>query len=381
MIMNGKNVHICGAAGTGKSLLLTLTVKALRKIDSGKIRVAVMAPTGVAASNLNNNDPEMGATTVHWWMGIHPKERLDDMKKIIKMTKAEERWKNTDVIVIDEISMLSPELFERMDILAKFFRQNHRPFGGMQVILTGDWFQLEPIHDRNVSSKYKDITFCFETETWKNTISNENVVILMRNYRQNKDVIFQKLLDEIREGVISRDSIQILKERVGAELNPPQGIRATHIMSRRKDVEQENIKALEELDSKSMKFEASKMDYQVTDSQKKRLFGKLLHSINVEDIIELKIGAPVMLLVNLSVEQGLVNGLQGIVTEFDEEDGLPHVQFSNGRKLKIETYTWTEAITKRGEKFKGVCVRQLPIKLAAAMTVHKVLDFSLFKFK
>jgi len=153
LIMNAKNVHICGPAGSGKSLLLTYVVKALRVL---KLKVAITATTGIAANNLNSSGMETSATTLHWWMGTGgncgtPEKEAENLK----MYKSDFRWKDTDVLIIDEVSMLSPELFEKIEKIARIIRCNPAPFGGIQVILCGDWFQLEPVREKKISEKYR----------------------------------------------------------------------------------------------------------------------------------------------------------------------------------------------------------------------------------
>lgn len=143
--MKGRNVHVCGAAGTGKSLLIKYVVKALRAV--GK-QVAVTALTGVAANNLNvsSEDFSMNATTLHCWMGagLCNRSLADDVRKI-RSNPAEGRWKNTDVLILDEISMVPPDLFTKIEKMARDLRGSDLPCGGLQLVFCGDWFQLEPI--------------------------------------------------------------------------------------------------------------------------------------------------------------------------------------------------------------------------------------------
>jgi hypothetical protein len=131
-ILNGESVHICGAAGTGKSLLLMHVVRALRKLN---LAVALTASTGVAANNLNQGNGEISATTLHWWMGSICEESISEEVHRISRGRAKTRWMHTDVLIIDEISMISPILLDKVDGIARGLRESDVPFGGLQVLL------------------------------------------------------------------------------------------------------------------------------------------------------------------------------------------------------------------------------------------------------
>lgn len=150
--------------------------------------------------------------------------------------------------------MLTPELLDTIEHMARILRKNSKPFGGIQVVFCGDWFQLQPVLNHEREPQYEKMDFCFETESWKTLIKSENVVILKENYRQKSDPQFQKCLDEIREGAVSQETIELLKSRVGAVLDLPEGIKATHLYPYIKQVDLENTKELAKLDSKSITY-------------------------------------------------------------------------------------------------------------------------------
>lgn len=151
LILKGENIHICGAAGTGKSYLISYIVEELEK---KKLKVSITATTGVAANNLNNYHFKNNATTLHWWMGCGICKQTAE--KEANNIRSLHNWISTNVLIIDEISMLDPELFEKIDKIARIVRKNPFPFGGIQMILCGDWFQLEPVRKKNeIQEKYK----------------------------------------------------------------------------------------------------------------------------------------------------------------------------------------------------------------------------------
>lgn len=324
LIIKGENVHICGAAGTGKSHLLTIVYGSLRHL---KLNVAVTAPTGVAANNLNESCKgiDMKATTIHSWIGagLFDGSFQENLQKI-KSARAEERWKSVDVLIIDEISMVSPKLFDDMDLIARTLRGNSKPFGGIQMVLCGDWFQLEPVRDnRRIDEKYeyvisfgscfnfayRDIDYCFETDLWNKTIKEENIIELCENYRQKTDPQFQKLLDEIREGILTEESIILLKSRINASLENPAGIRPTLLLPLVWQVKKENDQALAEIQGEKVRYTWQRFDHNIEKKEADKLFQTLVGRIPVDEKVYLKVGAPVMLLVNLSVGMILYSSL------------------------------------------------------------------------
>ncbi len=244
----------------------------------------------------------MSATTLHWWMGTGLCEESAQVEADkLKAMKAENRWKETDVLFIDEISMLGPELFEKIEKIARIIRKNPAPFGGIQVVLCGDWFQLEPVRDEYkiddkyillfylIFFRYKEMNYCFETDAWARTIKDSNVILLTKNYRQETDPEFQKLLDAIREGVLTQETIQLLKNRINAELDLPPNIKPTFLMPLVKQVNKENIKALEEIEGESIKFTWTRADHNMSEDAADRLFRKMSKNLPVDPVIELKV--------------------------------------------------------------------------------------------
>ena len=347
MMKDGKNVFLTGQAGTGKSLVISSFVK---EYENKKI-IAVTATTGTAAVLLNG-------TTLFSYLGIGLGNVAPDLL-IIQLRKKKfflKRWIDLDVLIIDEVSMLSPELFDKLEVVARSIRRNDKPFGGIQLILTGDFFQLPNINQRDM--------FCFDAETWEACIG-DNVVNLNTNFRQEDDDIYQKCLDDVRCGVLSDETIKILKEREKVVLKNDYGIQPTKIYSLNVNVDEENVIQLDKLDDGNIEFREYELNYElfkkVTMVQE-----KIKKGCNAPQVLQLCKGAQVMLLYNMDLESKLVNGSRGIVTGFDGENN-PIVKFLTGAVRVIPPRNWE--IEENGEM--AINVSQIPLKLAYATTVHR----------
>lgn len=366
-VLKGNNVCVCGSAGTGKSYLIRVLVKILRGV--GK-RVRITASTGIAASNLN-----LGATTLHSFVGsgLCKESAEREAVKIASNDNTKKQWKYTEVLIIDEISMVRPDFWDKICYIAKVVREQVVPFGGMQVIVFGDWAQLPPVVSKmdKKSVGYKDIKYCFQSVGWKEVIG-DNVIILKSVIRQ-KDPKFVELLRQIRDGDLSEDSKRLILTRVRAKLDCPEGIIPARIMPRKKDVKKHNDQEMEKISEPPFIFLKTEklINCQSTDSDANLAITKLRESLKkrVDDEVILKKGAVVILTVNLS--QDFVNGLQGVVTGF--EDGLPIVKFINGYEEKIKKYSWSQKVERKGKDkgYVGVSIEQIPLTPAWAITTHK----------
>ena len=207
----GHNLFITGPGGTGKSHLIK-TIKS--DLESRSIKHAVCALTGCAAVLLN-----CCAKTIHSWSGIGlgVGEIHDILDKAIRNRKANTNWKTTQVLIIDEVSMLSMKIFDALNKVGQLIRKNHsKPFGGIQLIFIGDFFQLPPV---GRYTEPETIMFCFQSSNWFSTFSLNNHVILKTLFRQ-KDPIYIKVLEEVRQGVISEESAEILNQRTLVKFVP-----------------------------------------------------------------------------------------------------------------------------------------------------------------
>ena len=343
-----KNVFLTGSAGTGKSFLLHYIIKDLR--ERGKI-VVVTATTGIAAI-------QVGGSTLYSAFSVHPtmvkKNEVRDCK----------RWTSLDVLVIDEISMIEPELFVYLDKKAQKSRKNKSLFGGVQLILVGDFFQLPPV----VSDEA--IHFVFQLPLYQRLFDTQNGVSveLTQVFRQ-RDKNFVDLLENMRRGKITSSQLrqieQIMKQPP-PELN--NCIKYTKLYGRRHDVDRNNQEELYKIHKDNVTFQAtcvfgSNCDKLAT-AEKQKIQVQILKNMSMSKDLELREGAQVMLTANLDVEAGLANGSRGYIVSF--EDGFPLVQF---QKCKAQIYTHEWII----EPYTGttVTVYALPLKLAYALTIHK----------
>ena len=356
----GKSIFLTGAGGTGKSYLLA-TLYHVLGAQSDKM-VSITAMTGCAALLLGRH-----AKTLHSWasigLGREPATVL--AAQIRKSDKARNRWKHTDVLVIDEVSMLTPELLEKLNEVAQIVRNNKNIMGGLQIVFVGDFFQLPPIYK---DQEEKECFFAFESPLW-NQIVQEN--IQLTQMVRADDPVFQRILEEARRGTLSAESLAILKTREGLSWQNER-IRPTLLFNRRAEVDMVNEKNIRALTGERHTFDAetvflpieSTRGLNVNSEIVKRAVMKLDRDASYDTKLVLAINAQVMLLVNKDPEAGLVNGSRGVVVGF-AEGGQPIVQFKKGSPLSIPASTWEP------EDLPGVQRRQIPLKLAYAMTTHK----------
>lgn len=235
LIIKEKNIFLMGCAGTGKSFLLEKIVLSLQE---RKVKYAVTAATGIAGIHIQG-------TTLHTWAGIGLGDKEVELliknirkyKKVGSRGSAYNRWTTTSVLIIDEISMIHSSLFEKLDLIGKNLRENEKPFGGLQLILSGDFLQLPPIRRDNEPK-----TYLFLSPTWMETV--ESIVLLQRVYRQ-KDDVFLDLLGNARNGILEDHHLELLQTKIVKEVKESKdGLLAPLLHSHRKVVENENTKKL-----------------------------------------------------------------------------------------------------------------------------------------
>lgn len=362
LAVTGKSFFLTGAGGTGKSYVTRSIVNALNK--EGK-DVALTAMTGCAALLLGK-----GAKTLHSWAGIGlGKESADIIvSKIKKSFKSKKNWLSMDCLIIDEVSMMTPDLLDKLDLIGRGVRKNmnKRPFGGLQVILVGDMYQLPPV----VTGKDdQENRFVFEADVWKTVILD--YVILKTVHRQS-DPVFLKILEEARQGKLSQESIAILETKRNNSWKKLE-IKPTLLFTRRADVEQINMTQLKKCQGPDITFKAktvySPAAFAVntaTEQDKVWALEKMDKNGGYVPELTLRVGAQVMLLTNKDVEHGLVNGSRGVIERFcDGLDPLPMVKFKNGEVIIIERASWAS------EDLEGFNREQIPLRLAYAVTIHK----------
>lgn len=350
LLKSGKNVFLTGSAGTGKTYVLNQYISYLK---ARKIPVAVTASTGIAATHMNG-------MTIHSWAGFGIKEQLTRANLTAMKDKKylREHLENAKVLIIDEISMLHKKQLDMVDTVLQFFKENDEAFGGIQVVVCGDFFQLPPIGNQGEKSKDK---FAFMAAAWVN--AKFNVCYLTEQYRQvNKDVL-NGILNEIRAGKISEDSILQLKE---AEQNTfKEEDEPTKLFTHNYDVDQINQVHLSEIKGKAKKFKA------VTKGNKK-LVETLKKSVLAKEELELKLQTKVMFVRN-NPEQGYVNGTLGTIVGFND-DGFPVVKTVQGKRITVKQESWSIQ-DDTGKPLASL--DQIPLRLAWAITVHKCQGMTL----
>ena len=386
----GGNLFISGPGGSGKSFLVKYFANHLTDVGSN---YQITSTTGCSSILLSNNIKINGISpvvkTIHSWSGIRigrgTKEEI--INSVLKNKWQSRLWKQVNVLIIDEISMLSSKLFDVLDNIGRVVRKNNRPFGGIQIICLGDMYQLPPVGDDNEPETQ---AFAFESPAWKSTFPIENHIELKTIFRQT-DTNYQKVLNEIRIGEMSEESKLILESRVDCKYSPEDncGIIPMKIFPTRNQVnkvnngeynkiqEEEHIYKVKELRTARMYLDTGvhfspevveKCKY-MTELQIQYEFSSLKNSMRTDDEIRLKKGVPVMCLVNLDIENGIANGSIGIIQEFIlniEGTKVPIVKFSNGMIKPIQSNTWQSA------EFPCIGLRQIPLCLAYSNSIHKM---------
>lgn len=349
-VKRGENIFLTGPGGTGKSYTIGQIVKWARDAD---VLVAVTAMTGCAALLLN-------AKTLHSWAGVGlAAESPSQLAAMIeKKSRSRRNVQDTKLLIVDEVSMMTPEFFEKLDLVFQRVRRNQAFFGGLQLVLAGDFCQLPPVSQVT--------TFAFESPLW---VPNMKTCALTEIVRQ-KDPVFQRILNEARMGTLSPESIAILKSRVGLDWSSLP-IKPTLIFSRNKDVDRINQENMLAIEGPSKTFAAQtvyKTGTKLTP-ELQGLLDRLDKDSTYEPVLDLKVGAQVMLITNSlsSRSPDLVNGSRGVVTGFSSA-GLPLVQFASGL-IPIDRVTWNLP--------EGVGRSQIPLRIAYAITVHKSQGVSL----
>ena len=409
LALDGHHVFFTGPGGVGKSLTLKALIRELR-LKHGNSKVFVTASTGIAACNI-------GGTTLHSFAGVGLGEgTLESLvKKVQKRADAKKRWITAQVLIIDEISMIDPEFFEILDLLARRLRstksgltdRKHHLFGGIQIILAGDFLQL-PYVQKDVPSagqvgQKSSQVFLFETKTWKllfpdtpslsDTVGPrygqdkhaDNQVITVKDLRRRGHIVnltkvfrqsdetFVNLLHSIRLGEASSSDLDILRQRVDVKLDCSDGIQPTRLYPHRADVQRENNIELHFLDGDVHTFTAK----EVGDERTLAILDKQCQAPRE---LQLKVGAQVVLLRNLDFARRLVNGSRGVITNFvpsptGTTDKVPEVKFACGVTEILEPAVW--------EMESGgviLCSRQqIPLALCWASSIHKAMGMTLDK--
>lgn len=342
VLKSGKNVFLTGSAGAGKTYVLNQYIQYLKE---HKVPVAITASTGIAATHMNG-------MTIHAWSGIGVKDYLNeaDLMSLSNRKYLRDKMEAVKVLIIDEISMLHKRQLDLVNKVLKFFKSNELPFGGIQVILAGDFFQLPPVGSDAEPNKEK---FAFMSEAWKET--QFQCCYLTEQFRQSDNQL-NEILNEIRSGFVSDDSIDLLNQ---ALINKSASSFPTKLYTHNFDVDKENRSQLAALFSETKLFTA-------TSKGSDNLVEMLKKSVLTDEELKLKIGSKVMFIKN-NYDKNYMNGTLGEVTGYSD-NGFPLVKVTSGEVIEAEPEEWKI----EDEKGKTLALfNQVPLRLAWAITVHK----------
>ncbi len=345
ILKSGVNVFLTGSAGTGKTFLLNQFVSYLKK---AKIKVAVTASTGIAATHLEGR-------TIHSWSGIGIRKDMDEkaIKRLVKNKNLYKKIRKTKVLIIDEISMFDADRLDLVDRICKKIREPFLPFGGIQTIVCGDFFQLPPI------SRGQKPRFAYESSVWRN--SDIKVCYLNKQFRQN-DLEFTNILNKIRLNKAGQKELNSLKTRLYKSINS--SIKPTQLYTHNINVDKINDYELSRIPKKEM-------TYYMTSYGNKDLVDFLKKSCLSPEELKLRVGAIVMFVKN-NFDAGYVNGTLGKVIDYDDNE-YPVIKIKSGRKIIASPSSWTIE-----EDDKVIAsIKQIPLRLAWAITVHKSQGMSL----
>ena len=346
VLKTGGNVFLTGEPGAGKTYVLNQYID---WIGAAQISAAVTASTGIAATHI-------GGMTIHSWSGIGARDTLDQyaLDHIASNEKVVRRVKKAKVLVIDEISMLDGRVLDMVESVCRTIRQSGDAFGGMQVVLVGDFFQLPPVAGRGDMAR-----FAFESNAWER--ARFVTCYLTEQHRQEDDLLLG-LLNSIRKNDIDESHYTLLGEQT--EIGYPD-IEPTKLYTHNSDVDAVNLAHLRALTTKSATF---KMEA----AGAKALFEQLVKTCLSPEVLELREEAMVMCTKN-NFEAGYVNGTLGRVQKFDADDGYPWITTTDGREIKMIPQSW---MIEEDGKVRAQ-ITQVPLRLAWAITVHKSQGMSL----
>lgn len=359
----GKNVFITGPGGCGKSHVIKSIVEHAKFHNK---RINVCAMTGCAAVLLN-----CGAKTLHSWAGIGLAKGDDNViiTNISSNKYKKRNWMTTDVLIIDEVSMMSKRLFNLLDSIGKRIRRNSKPFGGIQLIFSGDFYQLPPVGDRDNPDNSK---FCFESELWDDTFDYQ--ILLDKVFRQtNMDYI--DVLQQVREGVLYNSGLKLLNSRLMNNLDDlnneddNEEIKPVILHPTKKNVNEINKYQMDNLSGETYKYtyevepnENIKNMVKPTITQQEYEVKYMVNNSLFEQELVLKVGTQVMCIANINMDLNICNGTTGVITEFKK--GFPYVKLDNGQNYLFIQHTWNS------ENY-PISIKQIPLIHAWAITIHK----------
>lgn len=350
ILKTGTNAYITGAAGSGKTHLLNMYIEYL---DKHEVDIGITASTGIAATH-------MGGVTIHSWTGLGVRNHLSDfdLETMQEKQYLYKRMEKVKVLIIDEVSMLHHFRLDMVDKVLKAFKRSKEPFGGIQVILCGDFFQLPPV------SRYgePDPKFIYHSQSWKE--GGFKVCYLEEQFRQNDDVSI-RVLNDIRANRVDEGTMNHIYTRFHTGQTERQIDSPTRLYTHNIDVDSVNAKELDHLGG-------DEMTYEMDTKGNPNLVDILKKSCLAPELLSLKVGAKVMFVKN-NFEVGYANGTLGVVKELEGFSGGPVVETFSGKRIDVPVESW---IIEEDGKVKAE-LKQYPLRLAWAITVHKSQGMSL----
>jgi len=346
ILKTGGNIFLTGEPGSGKTYVLNQYIDWLS--DCG-IDVAITASTGIAATHI-------GGMTIHSWSGIGARDELSpyELDAIAGKEKLVRRLKKTKVLVIDEISMLDGRVLDMIDKVCRTLRGVGEPFGGLQVVVVGDFFQLPPIARRGDVSR-----FAFESLAWE---SAKFLTCYLTEQHRQEDEMLLSLLSSIRKNEVEEEHYTLLGEQNEIAY---EHIEPTRLFTHNKDVDAMNMDQLAKLNTE-------KATFKMEGRGAKPIVEGLKKNCLSPEVLELRTEAMVMCTKN-NFEAGYVNGTLGRVVSFDRDDGYPIIETGEGKEIKITPASWS--VAEEGKV--RAEVTQVPLRLAWAITIHKSQGMSL----
>lgn len=344
ILKTGANVFLTGEPGAGKTYVINQYIAWL---EAAGLKVAVTASTGIAATHI-------GGVTIHSWSGLGIRDQLQayDLDQIGSNEKVVKRAKAAHVLIIDEISMLDGKVLDMVDQVLRTVRQSAEPFGGLQIITVGDFFQLPPVTRNGDMMRY-----AFESRAWDN--AKPLICYITEQYRQEDEMLLG-LLGSIRRNQIEEDHYTLLQDQTSIAF---EHVEPTRLYTHNADVDAVNNAKLAELTSPGRVFK-------MTGTGRKPLIEGLIKNCLSPEFLTLKEDAMVMCTKN-NFEEGYVNGTLGRIVRFEE--GYPVIETTDGDQITIKPTTW-EIVE---DKKMLASIEQLPLRLAWAITVHKSQGMSL----
>ena len=338
----GHNVFLTGPPGSGKTHVLNQYIEYLK--ENG-VSVAVTASTGIAATHLNGR-------TIHSWSGLGIRESLSkkEIKSLLRNTHLLSRIRSASILIIDEISMLHSYQFDLVDRICREVRVSIQPFGGLQVVCSGDFFQLPPVQTRKTQSS----KFAVESYVWNEM---DISTCYLDEQRRHVDVKLVQILNDMRNNAVTEETVRALLSRKDKEVSS--SITPAKLYTHNEDVDGINKRELDNIDSE-------KKEYVMSSEGDKKLVESLKRSCLASEVLILKKGAKVMFVKN-NFRKGYVNGTLGEVVDFDKDE-YPIVKTFSGKKISALPEIW-EIDDEHGRM--QAQITQIPLRLAWAITIHK----------